>query len=63
MKFFNRNSLSGVEALEAAIVAVSKYGGAAAGYRTMLDALIPAATVLKEVIYSQFQICDSRFQF
>lgn len=52
-----------MEALEAAIVAVSKYGGAGAGYRTMLDALIPAATVLKEVTYSQFQICDNRFQF
>ncbi|XP_030472923.1 putative 3,4-dihydroxy-2-butanone kinase [Syzygium oleosum] len=36
------------EALEAAITAVSKYGGASAGYRTLLDALIPAAEVLKE---------------
>lgn len=35
-------------ALEAAIAAVSKYGGAGPGYRTMLDALIPAASVLKE---------------
>ncbi|XP_008798256.2 putative 3,4-dihydroxy-2-butanone kinase [Phoenix dactylifera] len=35
-------------ALEASIAAVSKYGGASAGYRTMLDALIPALTVLKE---------------
>ncbi|XP_027125854.1 putative 3,4-dihydroxy-2-butanone kinase [Coffea eugenioides] len=35
-------------ALEAAIAAVSKYGGANAGYRTMLDALIPASSVLKE---------------
>ncbi|XP_075480803.1 putative 3,4-dihydroxy-2-butanone kinase [Primulina tabacum] len=35
-------------ALEAAIVAVSKYGGASAGYRTLLDALIPASSVLKE---------------
>ncbi|CAA7400813.1 unnamed protein product [Spirodela intermedia] len=35
-------------ALEASIAAVSKYGGASAGYRTMLDALIPAATALKE---------------
>ncbi|KAE8705343.1 putative 3,4-dihydroxy-2-butanone kinase [Hibiscus syriacus] len=36
------------EALEAAIAAVSKYGGANAGYRTLLDALIPASSVLKE---------------
>lgn len=36
------------DALEAAIAAVSKYGGARSGYRTMLDALIPAATALKE---------------
>ncbi|XP_022736765.1 putative 3,4-dihydroxy-2-butanone kinase isoform X2 [Durio zibethinus] len=36
------------EALEAAIAAVSKYGGASAGYRTLLDALIPALAVLKE---------------
>ncbi|XP_051113541.1 putative 3,4-dihydroxy-2-butanone kinase [Andrographis paniculata] len=35
-------------ALESSIDAVSKYGGAKAGYRTLLDALIPAATVLKE---------------
>ncbi|EHA8587946.1 putative 3,4-dihydroxy-2-butanone kinase [Cocos nucifera] len=35
-------------ALEASITAVSKYGGASAGYRTMLDAFIPALTVLKE---------------
>ncbi|XP_072992058.1 putative 3,4-dihydroxy-2-butanone kinase isoform X2 [Typha latifolia] len=35
-------------ALEASIAAVSKYGGASAGYRTMLDALIPASAVLKE---------------
>lgn len=48
------NSESGItskqwaEALEASIAAVSKYGGATAGYRTMLDALIPAAAVLQE---------------
>lgn len=36
------------DALEAAIAAVSKYGGASAGYRTLLDALIPALSVLKE---------------
>ncbi|XP_078170687.1 putative 3,4-dihydroxy-2-butanone kinase isoform X2 [Carex rostrata] len=35
-------------ALEASLAAVSKYGGARAGFRTMLDALIPACTVLKE---------------
>jgi hypothetical protein len=40
---------TGVDALEASIAAVSKYGGASAGYRTMLDALIPASTVLKQV--------------
>ncbi|KAL8474460.1 hypothetical protein ACS0TY_031070 [Phlomoides rotata] len=48
------NSRSGITALhwagalEAAITAVSKYGGAKAGYRTLLDALIPASSVLKE---------------
>ncbi|WCJ42157.1 Dihydroxyacetone kinase [Euphorbia peplus] len=36
------------EALQASIAAVSKYGGASAGYRTMLDALIPALEVLTE---------------
>ncbi|WVZ60300.1 hypothetical protein U9M48_010345 [Paspalum notatum var. saurae] len=36
------------DALEASVAAVSKYGGASAGYRTMLDALIPASTVLKQ---------------
>ncbi|XP_073015364.1 putative 3,4-dihydroxy-2-butanone kinase [Primulina eburnea] len=40
--------LNWVNALEAAIAAVSKYGGASAGYRTLLDALIPASSVLKE---------------
>lgn len=40
---------SGADALEAAITAVSKYGGASAGYRTLLDALIPALPALKEV--------------
>ncbi|XP_057545361.1 putative 3,4-dihydroxy-2-butanone kinase [Amaranthus tricolor] len=35
-------------ALQAAIAAVSKYGGASAGYRTLLDALIPAAEILQE---------------
>lgn len=36
------------EALESAITAISKYGGARAGYRTLLDAIIPASSVLKE---------------
>ncbi|KAJ1697269.1 hypothetical protein LUZ63_005781 [Rhynchospora breviuscula] len=35
-------------ALAASIDAVSKYGGAHAGYRTMLDALIPASNTLNE---------------
>ncbi|PNT00172.1 hypothetical protein POPTR_015G032500v4 [Populus trichocarpa] len=36
------------EALEASIAAVSKYSGASAGFRTLLDALIPASAVLQE---------------
>lgn len=36
------------EALEASISAISKYGGAIAGYRTLLDALIPAFDVLRK---------------
>lgn len=36
------------EALGAAVEAVSTYGGAAQGYRTMLDALIPASAALQE---------------
>ncbi|KAG6752824.1 hypothetical protein POTOM_042863 [Populus tomentosa] len=36
------------EALEASIAAVSKYGGASSGFRTLLDALIPASAVLQE---------------
>ncbi|KAL6843653.1 hypothetical protein ACP4OV_026715 [Aristida adscensionis] len=36
------------DALEVSVSAVSKYGGASAGYRTMLDALIPASTVLQQ---------------
>lgn len=35
-------------AFQAAIAAVSKYGGANAGYRTLLDALIPASEILQE---------------
>jgi hypothetical protein len=40
---------TGADALEASVAAVSKYGGASVGYRTMLDALIPASTVMKQV--------------
>ncbi|CAF2100784.1 putative 3,4-dihydroxy-2-butanone kinase [Brassica napus] len=36
------------KALKSSIASVSKYGGATAGYRTMLDALIPASQVLEE---------------
>ncbi|QHO43362.1 Pentatricopeptide repeat-containing protein [Arachis hypogaea] len=36
------------EALAASIAAVTKYGGASAGYRTLLDALLPASSVLQE---------------
>jgi DAK2 domain len=46
--FWNFPSHLGANALEASLAAVSKYGGARAGYRTMLDALIPACTTLKE---------------
>ncbi|KAL3655079.1 hypothetical protein CASFOL_000865 [Castilleja foliolosa] len=35
-------------ALEAALAAVLKYGGVEEGYRTILDALVPAFSVLKE---------------
>ncbi|CAI7789672.1 unnamed protein product [Closterium sp. NIES-54] len=37
-------------AFEAAVAAVSLYGGAQAGYRTMLDALLPAAATLSHSI-------------
>ncbi|KAI7724927.1 hypothetical protein M8C21_024056, partial [Ambrosia artemisiifolia] len=43
---------AGADAFEGAINAVMLYGGAAAGYRTMLDALIPASTVLKQRLMS-----------
>lgn len=36
------------DALGSAVAAVSKYGGASVGYRTMLDALIPASSLLDE---------------
>ena len=44
---------SGSEALKASIASVRKYGGATEGYRTMLDALIPASQVLEEVTKSR----------
>ncbi|KAG4190942.1 hypothetical protein ERO13_A07G060800v2 [Gossypium hirsutum] len=47
------------EALEAAIAAVSKYGGASTGYRTLLDALMPALAVLKERLTSGEDSCTS----
>ncbi|CAI6004649.1 unnamed protein product [Closterium sp. NIES-65] len=40
----------GAAAFEAAVAAVSLYGGAQAGYRTMLDALLPAAASLSRSI-------------
>ncbi|KAL4574631.1 hypothetical protein LXL04_021467 [Taraxacum kok-saghyz] len=40
--------LQWADAFEGAISAVMLYGGAAAGYRTMLDALIPASALLTE---------------
>ncbi|GJU31247.1 putative 3,4-dihydroxy-2-butanone kinase isoform X1 [Tanacetum coccineum] len=42
--------LQWADAFDGAISAIMLYGGAAAGYRTMLDALIPASTVLREVV-------------
>ncbi|CAJ1952171.1 unnamed protein product [Sphenostylis stenocarpa] len=47
------------EALEASIAAVSKYGGASAGYRTLLDALIPASSVLEEKLNSGEDPCTA----
>ncbi|KAK7314696.1 hypothetical protein VNO77_33223 [Canavalia gladiata] len=46
-------------ALAASIAAVSKYGGASAGYRTLLDALIPALTVLEEKLNSGCDPCTA----
>ncbi|XP_056692794.1 putative 3,4-dihydroxy-2-butanone kinase isoform X2 [Spinacia oleracea] len=51
LKSTNQSTVTSKEwasALQAAIAAVSKYGGAIAGYRTLLDALIPALEVLQE---------------
>lgn len=53
----------GLDAFEAAIAAVSKYGGAMAGYRTMLDALIPASNVLREVSGDNNLVCICYFRF
>ncbi|KAK7364151.1 hypothetical protein VNO80_12588 [Phaseolus coccineus] len=47
------------EALTASIAAVSKYGGASAGYRTLLDALIPASLVLEEKLNSGDDPCTA----
>ncbi|KAK7270669.1 hypothetical protein RJT34_25991 [Clitoria ternatea] len=47
------------EALATAIAAVSKYGGASAGYRTLLDALIPALSVLEEKLNSGHDPCTA----
>uniref|UniRef100_A0A803MRW2 3,4-dihydroxy-2-butanone kinase n=2 Tax=Magnoliopsida TaxID=3398 RepID=A0A803MRW2_CHEQI len=51
LKSTNQGTVTSKEwvlALQAAIAAVSKYGGASAGYRTLLDALIPASELLQE---------------
>ena len=50
---FHGISSAGSAAFEAAVAAVSKYGGASAGHRTLLDALFPASATLREV-YSCF---------
>ncbi|GAV58959.1 Dak1 domain-containing protein/Dak2 domain-containing protein [Cephalotus follicularis] len=47
------------EALDAAVASISKYGGASAGYRTMLDALIPASTVLQERLNAGIDPCTA----
>ncbi|KAF9671243.1 hypothetical protein SADUNF_Sadunf12G0027200 [Salix dunnii] len=47
------------EALEASIAAVSKYGGASAGFRTLLDALIPASAVLQERLNAGDDPCSA----
>ncbi|KAG4158450.1 hypothetical protein ERO13_D02G120000v2 [Gossypium hirsutum] len=48
LKANSDSTVTAKQSFEAAIDAVSKYGGASAGYRTLLDALIPALSVLKE---------------
>ncbi|KAJ8445070.1 hypothetical protein Cgig2_022590 [Carnegiea gigantea] len=51
LKATNHSEISPKEwasALQAAIAAVSRYGGATEGYRTLLDALIPASKILQE---------------
>ncbi|KAM7266568.1 hypothetical protein ACFE04_004465 [Oxalis oulophora] len=47
------------EALRAGIDAVSRYGGANAGCRTMLDALIPASTLLHERLNAGDDPCSA----
>lgn len=59
--FFDKYYSVGASALQAAIAAVSKYGGASAGYRTLLDALIPAAEVLQEV-GCVFNLCTLKIE-
>lgn len=51
LKATNHSEITSKEwasALQAAIAAVSRYGGASEGYRTLLDALIPASKILQE---------------
>lgn len=47
-------------AVQAGVAAASKYGGAVAGSRTMLDALIPAANALLEAANAGAP-CKSKF--
>ncbi|KAF8100242.1 hypothetical protein N665_0229s0070 [Sinapis alba] len=46
-------------ALKSSIASVSKYGGATAGYRTMLDVIIPASQVLEEAGRSSYVSAES----
>ncbi|TVU45349.1 hypothetical protein EJB05_04834 [Eragrostis curvula] len=48
-------------ALQASIHAISKYGGAHEGYRTMLDALIPASRILREKLEAGDDPMDAFF--
>ncbi|KAJ8753722.1 hypothetical protein K2173_026398 [Erythroxylum novogranatense] len=47
------------EAFESSIAAISKYGGASAGDRTLLDALIPASVVLQEKLNAGEDPCSA----
>ncbi|KAL5218124.1 hypothetical protein ABZP36_018808 [Zizania latifolia] len=51
--------LPGANALQSSITAISKYGGAHEGYRTMLDALIPASKVLTERLEARDEPLDA----